>query len=333
VTVPALIGPVIGPPVGGFITTYATWHWIFIINIPIGLIGIALALHYIGDFRAEKYQRFDLVGMMLAGIGIAGVAFGFSVLGLDFLPWSVVAALIVGGALFLLAYLWHARRTPSPVMDLSLFRLHTFRASITGGFVFRFGVGAIPFLLPLMLQLGFGMTPFQSGLITFTSAAGSMAMKVAAATMLRWFGFRTILIVDAVVSAAFLAAIATFTPTTPIAVMVSVLLVGGFFRSLQFTCVNTIAYADVEPQRIGAATALMTVSRQLALSAGVAFGALAVQLVVQMRGDEVIRAADFHPAFLAAAVISALSLLIFLRLPLDAGAEMSGRRPPRRASS
>lgn len=331
VTVPALIGPVIGPPVGGFITTYATWHWIFIINIPIGLVGIGLALHYIDNFRAEKLQRFDFTGMLLAGVGIGGVAFGLSVLGLDFLPWTVVAALIVGGALFLLAYLWHARHTLSPIIDLSLFRVPTFRASITGGFIFRFGVGALPFLLPLMLQLGFGMTPFQSGLITFTSAVGAMTMKVAAATLLRWFGFRTILIIDAVVSAAFLAAIATFTQTTPIAFMVGILLVGGFFRSLQFTCVNTLAYADVEQQRVGAATALMTVSRQLALSAGVAFGALAVQLVVEARGNEVLSAADFHPAFLAVAVISALSLLIFLRLPPDAGAEMSGRRPPRRA--
>ena len=329
VTVPALVGPVLGPPVGGFITTYATWHWIFIINLPIGLLGIALATRYIENFRAENLERFDLVGMLLVGVGIAGVAFGLSILGLDFLPWTTVAALIAGGAIFIVAYLVHAKRTPSPVIDLTLFRLPTFRASITGGFVFRLGIGALPFLLPLLLQLGFGMSPFGSGLITFTSAIGAMSMKVAAATILRRFGFRTILIVNSVVSAVFLATCATFTQTTPIAVMVTLLLIGGFFRSLQFTCVNTIAYAEIEPSRVGRATALVTVSRQLAISAGVAFGASVVEFVVRMRGGgTALQAADFAPAFLAVAAVSALSLFIFMRLPADAGAELSGR-PPR----
>ena len=211
VTTPALIGPVIGPPVGGFITTFATWHWIFIINVPIGLLGIVLATRYIDDVRAEKHERFDVVGMVLAGLGIAGVAFGLSMLGLNFLPWTVVAALVVGGVFFIAAYLVHARRTPTPALDLTLFRLPTFRASVLGGFVFRLGMGALPFLLPLMLQVGFGMTPFQSGMITFASAVGAMGMKMAAATVLKRFGFRTILVVNSLVSAAFLAACAAFT--------------------------------------------------------------------------------------------------------------------------
>ncbi len=185
VTTPALIGPVIGPPVGGFITTFATWHWIFIINVPIGLIGIVLATRYIDDVRAEKHERFDVLGMVLAGLGIAGVAFGLSILGLNFLPWTVVAALVVGGVCFIAAYLVHARHTAIPALDLTLFRLPTFRASVLGGFVFRLGIGALPFLLPLMLQVGFGMTPFQSGMITFASAAGAMGMKMAAATVLQ----------------------------------------------------------------------------------------------------------------------------------------------------
>ena len=216
VTTPALIGPVLGPPVGGFITTYATWHWIFIINVPIGLIGIVLATRYIPDMRAEHHDRFDLNGMVLAGLGIAGVAFGLSVLGLNFLPWTVVAALVVGGAFFIAAYLVHARHTANPALDLTLFRMPTFFASVLGGFIFRLGIGALPFLLPLMLQIGFGMTPFQSGLITFASAFGAMGMKLAAVTILRRFGFRTILVVNALVSAGFLAACATFTQTTPV---------------------------------------------------------------------------------------------------------------------
>jgi EmrB/QacA subfamily drug resistance transporter len=327
VTVPALVGPVMGPPVGGFITTYATWHWIFIINVPIGLIGIALATRYIDNFRAEHHEPFDLIGMVLAGLGIAGIAFGLSVLGLDFLPWIVVVALIVGGAVFIAAYMVHARHTPAPVIDLTLFRLPTFRASVTGGFIFRLGIGALPFLLPLLLQIGFGMTPFQSGLITFTSALGAITMKVVATSLLRRYGFRTILVVDSLVSAAFLATCATFTRMTPVAVMVSLLLIGGFFRSLQFTCINSIAYAEIEPSRVSRATALVTVSRQLAIAAGVAFGAVAVELTLHFRGGTTLQAGDFAPAFLAVAAVSALSMFIFMRLSPDAGAELADRVP------
>ncbi|MBI2715763.1 MAG: DHA2 family efflux MFS transporter permease subunit [Rhizobiales bacterium] len=327
VTTPALIGPVIGPPVGGFITTYASWHWIFIINVPIGLIGIVLATRYIEDVRAEQHERFDAVGMVLAGLGIAGVAFGLSILGLNFLPWTLVATLVVGGACFIAAYLVHARRTPIPALDLTLFRLPTFRASVLGGFVFRLGIGALPFLLPLMLQVGFGMSPFQSGLITFASAVGAMGMKMAAATVLKRYGFRTILVINSLVSAAFLAACAAFTQATPVAAMIALLLIGGFFRSLQFTSINTIAYAEVENARVSRATALVSVGQQLSIAAGVALGAMAVELSVHFRGDGTLQAADFPPAFLAVAAISALSVFIFARLSRDAGAELADRLP------
>ncbi len=327
VTTPALIGPVLGPPIGGFITTYATWHWIFIINVPIGLMGIALALRFIPDLRVEKHERFDLMGMALAGLGIAGVAFGFSILGLSFVPWFVVAALIVGGACFLAAYLVHARRIDNPALDLTLFRLPTFFASVVGGSIFRLGIGALPFLLPLMLQIGFGMTPFQSGMITFASAFGSMGMKWATATILRRFGFRTILIINSIISAAFLAVVASFTATTPVVVMLLLLFIGGFFRSLQFTSVNTIAYADVEPARISRATSLVSVAQQLAMSLGVALGAMGVELTLYLKGGGALQADDFRPAILAVAVISGLSVLTFLRLSPEAGAEMTARAP------
>jgi len=327
VTTPALIGPVLGPPVGGFITTYATWHWIFIINVPIGLIGIALATRYIENVRTEHPERFDLRGMVLAGLGIAGVAFGLSVLGLNFLPWTVVAALVIGGALFVAAYLVHARHTTAPVLDLTLFRLPTFRASVLGGFIFRLGIGALPFLLPLMLQVGFGMTPFQSGMVTFASALGAMGMKWATTSILRRFGFRTILVCNALVSAAFLAVCASFTQTTPVAVMVAFLLFGGFFRSLQFTSINTIAYAEVEPARVSRATSLVSVGQQLSISAGVAVGALVVETAQRLNGGGALQAADFPPAFLIVAAISALSVLIFALLPHDAGAELADRLP------
>jgi EmrB/QacA subfamily drug resistance transporter len=327
VTTPALIGPVLGPPVGGFITTYASWHWIFIINVPIGILGIILATRYIDDIRAETRERFDIFGMVLAGLGIGGVAFGLSILGLNFLPWTVVAALVAGGVCFIAAYLVHARHTAVPALDLTLFRLPTFFASVTGGFVFRLGLGALPFLLPLMLQVGFGMTPFQSGTITFATALGAMGMKWATAKILRRFGFRTILVFNSLISAAFLAVCAAFTAATPVAVMMGLLLVGGFFRSLQFTSINTIAYAEVEHARVSRATSLVSVAQQLAVSTGVAAGALAVELTEHLRGDNALQAADFPPAFLAIAAISALSVFIFARLPADAGAEMANRLP------
>lgn len=325
VTMPALIGPVLGPPVGGFITTYATWHWIFIINLPIGLVGILLATRYIEDVRAETREPFDGLGMVLCGLGIAGIAFGFSILGLNFLPWTIVVGLIAGGSLFMAAYLAHARRSANPVLDLTLFRLPTFYASVTGGFIFRIGIGAMPFLLPLMLQVGFGMTPFQSGLVTFSSAVGAMSMKIAAARILRRFGFRSVLIANALISAAFLASCAAFTATTPIVIMLALLLVGGFFRSLEFTCINTLAYADVETARVSRATSLVSVAQQLAISAGVAFGALAVETTVHLRAGSTLVASDFPPAFIAVAVLSALSVPIFLKLSPEAGAELADR--------
>jgi len=327
VTLPALIGPVIGPPVGGFITTYFSWHWIFLINVPIGLVGIALVTRYIENIRAEAPEPFDFLGMFLAGLGVGGLAFGLSVLGLDYLPWWLVAALIGTGAVATAAYVAHARRTPSPVLDLTLFAVPTFRAGAGGGFLFRIGVGAIPFLLPLLLQVGFGLTPFQSGLITFCSALGAMTMKACVTAILRQFGFRAVLTVNAVLSAGFLAACATFTPATPIPIMMAVLLVGGFFRSLEFTSLGAITYANVEPQRVGRATALASVAQQLSLSTGVAMGALAVDLTVQFRGHTVIMASDFAPAFLFVAAISALAAPIFWRLPRDAGAELTDRTP------
>src|SRR5215216_3954309 len=166
VTVPALIGPVIGPPLGGFITTYFSWHWIFLINIPIGLLGIFMALKYIDPIKSEDPERFDLYGLVLAGTGLAGIAFGLSVAGLGLLPWPVVAGLVAVGTISMTLYVMHARRTGSPVLDFSLLRLSTMRASIIGGFLFRLGIGALPFLLPLLMQEGFGLTPFQSGLVT-----------------------------------------------------------------------------------------------------------------------------------------------------------------------
>jgi hypothetical protein len=295
--------------------------------VPIGLIGIVLATRYIEDVRAEGLARFDLVGMVLAGAGVGGLAFGLSVVGLGLVPTWLIVALVAAGAAFMTAYVVHARGTVAPVIDFSLVRIPTFRANVVGGSLFRLGIGALAFLLPLLLQLGFNYTPLQSGLVTFTTAVGAFTMKTFAASFLRRFGFRNVLIYVGLIASALTAACATFTPQTPFAVMIAILLVGGFFRSLQFTATNTIAYADVEASRMSRATALVSVAQQLSVAAGVAVGALAVELTVRLKGDPTITAADFRPAFLVIGAISASSVILFWTLRKDAGAHMANREP------
>ncbi len=333
VTMPALVGPLLGPPLGGFITTYASWHWIFLINVPIGCFGFLLVSRFVENVRAEVPDPFDFIGMALVGVAVTGLAFGTSVLGLGFLPRSLVIVLIVVGALAAAAYVVYARRTPTAVIDLSLFLLPTFRAGVAGGFVFRIGAGALPFLLPLLLQLGLGMTPFESGLITLSTAVGAITMKAAAARILRRFGFQRTLTVNALLAAASLGACAAFGPGTPVWLMVAALLVGGLFRSLQFTSVNTIAFAEVEPRRMSRATSLVSVAQQLSISIGVAVGALVVETVLRFEQHATLSASDFPPAFVIVAVIAAASALLFAQLAPDAGAEMAAGKPSTRKAS
>jgi EmrB/QacA subfamily drug resistance transporter len=325
-TMPALVGPVIGPPLGGFITTYFSWHWIFLINIPIGLLGIYLAQRYIDPIRSDDPERFDLWGLILAGVGLAGIAFGGSVAGLGLLPWPVVVALVGIGAASMTMYVLHARRTSSPVLDFSLLRLATLRAAIIGGFLFRLGIGALPFLLPLLMQVGFGLSPFRSGLVTFGSAVGAMGMKALAARIIRTFGFRNVLTINAVVSSVFLAACALFTVQTPLLLILIILVVGGFFRSLEFTAINTVAYAEVEPSQMSRATTLVSVNQQLAISAGVAVGAACVESSMVLNKMTELSAGDFAPAFIVVSVLSAASAYFFWQMPDDAGHEISGRK-------
>jgi EmrB/QacA subfamily drug resistance transporter len=326
-TMPALIGPMLGPALGGFITTYASWHWIFLINIPIGLLGITLVSLFFENLRAETIEPFDLLGLVLIGLGVGGLAFGMTVTGIKLVPAGVTVGLVAGGTMATVAYVVHARRMTAPVIDLTLFRLATFRAGVVGGFIFRIGAGALPFLLPLLMQLGFGMTPFQSGLVTLSTAVGAMMMKSAVPRILRWVGFRNVLTWNALVAAMMLAACAAFTRETPVPVMIAVLLAGGFFRSLQFTSVNVIAFAEVESARMSRATSLVAVAQQLSQSVGVALGALVLETVLRFKGQTELGAEDFPPAFLLVGLVSASSILLFARLPADAGAEMADRRP------
>ncbi len=233
------------------------------------------------------------------------------------------------GLLLLALYLLHARRAPHPILDLSLLRIATFRVSMVAGVLFRLSVGAVPFLLPLMLQVGFGLSPFESGSLTFASAIGALTMKLTAAPILRRYGFRTVLMVNAVVSSALLAASALFTSATPHAVIVTVLLTAGFFRSLQFTSLNALGYSDIESPQMSRATSFVAVVQQLSLSSGVAVAAMLLEASRAAEGRTALVTDDFHRAFMAIGLIAVASALMFLRLAPDAGAEVSGHRARR----
>ncbi|MCC7347831.1 MAG: MFS transporter [Variibacter sp.] len=325
-SIPGLMGPLLGPPIGGFITTYAAWQWIFFINIPIGTAGIILITRYIEDVRPQTVDPIDLPGLVLCALAVAGLAFGLSVAGLDVLPWPIVTSLLGGGAVAALAYFMHAQRVATPALDFSLMALPSFRASVLGGSLFRIGVGAMPFLLPLLFQLGFGLSPLQSGLLTFSSAIGALMVKGFAKRIVTRFQFRTVLAANAVIAAAFIAACGLFSPAMPFALIVGILFVGGFFRSLEFTCINALAFAEVEANRLSRATTLSAVWQQLSISMGVALGAFVVEFTLRYRGHAAIDAQDFPPAFAVVGLLSALSVLIFMRLPKDAGAQLGG--PP-----
>jgi len=324
-TVPALMGPVIGPPLGGFISTVFDWRWIFWINIPVGILGIYLASRFIENFREENTPPLDLKGFFLSGIGLAGLAFGFTIIGQPLFPPAVVIGLLTVGAISCALYVRHALRIPAPLLDLRLLKIDTFFANIVGGFLFRIGVGATPFLLPLFFQLGFGMTPLQSGLLTFAIAVGAIIMKTTAAPILRHFGYKRVLIWNALISAAFVGVSALYTEATPAVMILLLLLAGGFFRSLEFTAVNSIAYADIEDYEMSKATSFASVFQQLSMSAGVAVGALVLESQRLGRDSHEVLASDFPLAFLIVAAISASSALVFMRLPKDAGASLSRR--------
>ncbi|MFO1103950.1 MAG: DHA2 family efflux MFS transporter permease subunit [Methylocystis sp.] len=324
-TIPALIGPMIGPPVGGFIATYFHWRYIFWINVPIGALGVALVTRFIPNLREEWTPPLDIAGAILSGVGLSCLVFGFTIAGRGFVPTPVVALIVALGAAALIAYVRHAKRTSYPIVDLDLLRIPTFRAAVFGGFLFRIGLGATPFLIPLLLQAGFGLSAYEAGLLTFVSAAGAIAMKTTAQPILRIFGFRRVLLVNTVLCAGFLAFNATFTATTPHLLIMAALLVGGFFRSLEFTALNALAYADVGQEAMSRATSFASVAQQLSLSTGVAIGAAALEAARALRGGGALQAADFAPAFLVVAAISAIAVTQFLRLAPNAGAELVGR--------
>ena len=327
VTLPALVGPAIGPLVGGFLTTYMSWRWIFYINIPIGLIGIALAYRYAENFRAASSARFDFVGFALCGIGLAATEIALENAGRRLIPGALEAAIVAAAALSLAAYGYYARRVPDPAVDLTLFRIKTFRIAVIGGGICRTGLGAVPFLLPLMLQVPFGLSAFQSGSVTFVLAVGSMLMKSTSPPMLRAFGFRTLLVGNAVLVGFMTMALALVRADTPHWLLMSGLVVFGFFRSLQFTCMNTLGYADLTDTTVSKGSSISSVGQQLSQSFGVAIGATILALLTgDARPPGV---GDFMPAFIAVGLLPLISIAFFARLSREDGHQVSGHRPAR----
>jgi EmrB/QacA subfamily drug resistance transporter len=314
-TMPALIGPILGPPLGGFIVSYFSWRWVFDINVPIGVLGVIAVSLFITDVReADRGGRLDVTGLLLTGFAMAALMAGFETLGRHLVPLGWTLASLGTGALAAVLYILHARRAEHPILDLSLLRVPTFASSVIAGSLFRIAVGAVPFLLPLMLQLGFGYSPLQSGLVTFASAAGALTMKPIAQPVLRRFGFRTVLVVNGVLAAGFMIACAAFQPNWPSLLLDAILLIGGFFRSLQFTAYNTIGYGDIPRARMSAATSLYTTIQQLTLTLGIVVGAAVLE----------ISQADYALAFIVVGAIAMLAVPFCARLRPDAGEEVSG---------
>ena len=330
-SIPALMAPMIGPPIGGYVTTYFDWRWIFWINVPIGVLGLVLAARYMPNVRSGSVRRMDWTGFALAGPGVACLISGLTLAGSEVIPVGFAYGLVAFGIVLCALYVRHAGRCDAPLLDLTLLRLQTFRTSVLGGGLFRLGIGAIPFLLPLMLQVGFGLSPFQSGMITFAGAFGALLMKFAARPILRRFGFRQVLTYNALICAGLISFYALFTPETPALLIAMVLVVASFFRSLQFTCLNAAAYSDVTERSMSGATSLVGVAQQLFLSSGVAMAAFILEALRAARGAKELVPDDFSYAFLVVAGLTAMAAGLHARLPADAGASVSGhgnRRPP-----
>lgn len=327
VTIPALIGPILGPPVGGIIVSQAHWRWIFLINVPIGILGIILAWKLLPDIPRPPPRPFDIRGFLLSGGGLSLLVTSAAFLGGEGDMLLALGTALLG-ATFLWMYSRHAARVKNPLLDLTLLRIPTTRISLLGGSMFRIGVGATPFLLPLLLQLGFGLDPLHSGLITFAGGAGALLMKFSAKPILSFFGFRKALMWNGAISALLIMVPILFSATTPALAMAAILLVSGFLRSLQFTAVNALAFADVPEERMSAATTMSAVAQQVAASFGVSLAAILLEASRAAGGRTELVVSDFRIAFVVVAAVATLSVIGFYRLKPDAAHQLIHRGPP-----
>ena len=320
-SIPGLIGPIIGPPLGGFMVTYATWHWIFLINLPIGLIGLWMVTRHVNELPAPAVKpRLDIIGFLLTAVCMATLVGAFEMRGHTGLssPWLILM-LIMAGLLCGWLYVQHAKKHPDPIIDLSLMQIPTFRATVLAGNLCRFTVGATPFLLALLMQVGFGMSPLASGMITFASAAGALLMKFVVTPILQTWGYRRVLAINAVLTGVSLGLCATFQSTTGALVMIGMILVAGCFRSLQFTAINSLGYADINEQKTSRASGFIAMAQQLGLSLGIGVAAGTLNLSMLFRGSESLSDVDVRIGLVVVGLACASACLSFLRLPANAG--------------
>jgi len=326
-TWPALVAPVLGPPLGGLITDHADWRWIFYLNLPLGLLACAAALRLFPDERADARPPFDWPGFVLTGAALFGLLWAAEELSRPQVDWAQAGAFGLAGAALLALSLRHLRRAAAPMIGLASLRVPTFAVAIWGGSLFRMGVSAAPFLLPLMFQLGFGYTAAQAGAMLMAVFAGNLLMKPLTTPILRRWGFKPVLLGNGLLNAAALAACALFTREASPALMCAVLFVGGMTRSMQFTTFNTIAFADVDRAQMNAANTLFSTAFQLAMGLGVALGAIALRLGERWADAAASPAAPFQFAFVVVGLVSLASLWDSLRLGRGVGEHLVKRAP------
>ncbi|MDK4726574.1 MFS transporter [Rhizobium phaseoli] len=326
--VPALIGPIVGPPLGGFIVTYLDWRWIFYINVPIGIIGMIFVSIYIDEVKGKASGRFDTIGFVLSGISLGSLLFGFE-MSSHAGEGAFSLFLIAIGLIFGIAYLRHARRHPSPIMDFSLMKVPSFGTSVIAGSLTRITQGAQPFLLPLLFQIGFGLSAAAAGQIVIATALGALAMKPMAKFVFSRLGFRRSLVLNGVLGTVGYGLCAAFRPDWPMPFIFIVLILSAFFLSFQFTAYNTIAYDEIDRERMSSATSFYTTFQQLMLSLGICIGALALHGSMAFNDVETPTLGDFSTAFVVVTLISITATVWNLRFSPTAGEEISGYKPKR----
>jgi EmrB/QacA subfamily drug resistance transporter len=332
-TWPALLAPVIGPALGGFITTYIHWRWNFLLNVPLGLLGLALVYAFVPNQREARRAPLDRRGFVLTALALVSLLYGLEAFAHARADWQWPLALIGIGALLTLLSVRHLRRAPHPLLDLTAFRVQTFAySSLWAGSFFRMAINATPFLLPLLFQVGFGLSPLQSGMLIFAYFIGNLGMKTVTTPTLQRFGFRRVLVVNGLLGGMSIIACGFLTPDTPQWAMAAVLLAAGLTRSMQFTALNTLAFADIPAAQRGSASTLSSMLQQVSMVLGVALSAFVLNVAQWRHGGTVLTLADFRVAFIVVGGVGLLAAWRFLQLPRDAGDELVGK-PLSRAST